>query len=49
VITQALSFKVGLQFVVVRADLLRADPAHPSVAAVAASEKKLALYVQVRS
>jgi acyl transferase domain-containing protein len=40
VISRAFSFEVGLQFVVVRATLLRANPAQPGgMAAVAASEK----------
>jgi KR domain len=40
----AFSFEVSLQFVVVRATLLRADPAHPGgIAAVAASEKQVLL------
>ena len=39
-ISRAFSFEVGLQFVVVRATLLRANPAQPGgMAAVAASEK----------
>jgi acyl transferase domain-containing protein len=43
VIARAFSFEVGLQIVVVRATLLRADPAHPGgMAAVAASEEKVA-------
>ena len=42
-IAHAFSFEVGLQFVVVTATLLRADPAHPGgMAAVAASEEKVA-------
>jgi acyl transferase domain-containing protein len=46
VIARAFSFEVGLQFVVVRATLLRADPAHPGgMAAVAASEEKVARYI----
>ena len=45
-IARAFSFEVGLQFVVVRATLLRADPAHPGgMAAVAASEDKVARYI----
>ena len=45
-IARALSFEVGLQFVVIRATLLRADPAHPGgMAAVAASEEKVARYI----
>ena len=45
-IARAFSFEVGLQFVVVRATLLRADPAHPGgMAAVAASEEKVARYI----
>lgn len=43
---RAFSFEVGLQFVVVRATLLRANPAHPGgMAAVAASEEKVARYI----
>ncbi|KAF8811343.1 ketoacyl-synt-domain-containing protein [Phlegmacium glaucopus] len=46
VIARAFSFEVGLQFVVVRATLLRADPAHPGgMAAVAAPEEKVARYI----
>jgi acyl transferase domain-containing protein len=46
VIARAFSFQVGLQFVVVRATLLRANPAHPGgMAAVAASEEKVARYI----
>ena len=45
-IARAFSFEVGLQFVAVRANLLRADPAHPGgMAAVAASEEKVARYI----
>ena len=49
-IARAFSFEVGLQFVVVRAALLRADPAHPGgIAVVAASEgESYALHFQVR-
>ncbi|KAF8151526.1 hypothetical protein B0H34DRAFT_132545 [Crassisporium funariophilum] len=46
VIARAFSFEVGLQFVVVRAQLLRADPKRPGgMAAVAASEEKVAHYI----
>ena len=42
----AFSFEVGLQFVVVRATLLRANPAHPGgMAAIAAFEGKVARYI----
>ena len=45
-ISRAFSFEVGLQFVVVRATLLRANPAQPGgMAAVAASEEKVARYI----
>jgi hypothetical protein len=46
VIARAFSFEVGLQFVFVRATLLRADPAHPGgMVADAASEEKVARYI----
>ena len=45
-IARAFSFEVGLRFVVVRATLLRANPAQPGgMAAVAASEEKVARYI----
>ncbi|KDR66936.1 hypothetical protein GALMADRAFT_232327 [Galerina marginata CBS 339.88] len=47
VIARAFSFEVGLQFVVVRAKLLRADPANPGgMVAVAASEERVARYIE---
>ena len=45
-IAWAFTFEIGLQFVVIRATLLCADPAHPrGMAAVAASEEKVAYYI----
>ncbi|CAA7264464.1 unnamed protein product [Cyclocybe aegerita] len=46
VIAGASSFDHGLQFVVIRAKLLRADPAHPGgMAAVAAPEERVNHYI----
>jgi hypothetical protein len=45
VIARAFSFEVGLQFVVVRATLLRADPAHPGDMVGVAASEKVARYI----
>ncbi|KAF8953963.1 acyl transferase domain-containing protein [Flammula alnicola] len=47
VTTRAFTFEVGLQFVVERAKLLRADPAHPAgMVAIQASEERISRYIQ---
>ena len=47
VIARAFSFETGLQFVVERAKLLRADPAHPAgMAAIAAPEDRINGYIR---
>ncbi|KAF8952141.1 acyl transferase domain-containing protein [Flammula alnicola] len=47
VIARAFTFKVGLQFVVERAKLLQADPAHPAgMVAIQASEERISRYIQ---
>ncbi|PPQ84949.1 hypothetical protein CVT25_004462 [Psilocybe cyanescens] len=47
VVARAFSFEVGLQFVVVRSKLLRADPSKPAgMAAIAAAEDKIARYIE---
>lgn len=49
VISEALTFETGLQFVVTRARVLRSDPAFPGgMAAAAASEDVVAGYVTER-
>lgn len=46
VIARAFTFEVGLQFVVVRAKLLRADPSRPAgMAAIAASAERVNRYI----
>jgi len=46
VVARAFTFEVGLQFAVVRAKLLRANPSNPAgMAAVAASEERIDHYI----
>ena len=46
VVARAFTFEVGLQFAVVRARLLRANPSNPAgMAAVAASEERIDHYI----
>lgn len=46
VIAHAFDFELGLQFVVIRAQLLRADPARPGgMIAIAAPEDRITRYI----